>query len=83
MAHTSSMPEAQTERLSARYFYQPKQEISSLSWWLLGQNLQKKAKSWQAKVLDLLEIICLENNSQNNKAYRPKVPLKIELTEDL
>lgn len=28
-AHTTSMPEASTERLSVRYFYQPKQKISS------------------------------------------------------
>lgn len=43
--HTPSVPQAPTKRLSVRCFYQPNQEISLPSQWLLSQNLQKKGKS--------------------------------------
>lgn len=55
-AHTTSMPEASTERLSVRYFYQPKQKISSHPggyWAKTCMKKKRKTKSWRMEILDL------------------------------
>lgn len=88
MVHTTSVPEAPTERLSVRYFYQPKRNISSPSWRLLGQNLQikgKRGKLADRGGLDLLvtatRMIRLKYN--NKRRFQAKVLLKSEWDEDL
>lgn len=88
IVHTTSVPEAPTERLSVRYFYQPKRNISSPSWRLLGQHLQikgKRGKLADRGGLDLLitatRIIRLKYN--NKRRFQAKVLLRSEWDEDL